>query len=138
MSTILLVEDDPSILSLMSAILEPSGHLVLKASAAEQAYLRFDEADASVDLLIADVNLPVTSGIRIAVELRSLLPNLGIVLTSGYTPDMWDQGEVAELNRLASDSVFVLQKPFAVANLVQAVSRFVSIRLPGVALAKAS
>jgi DNA-binding response OmpR family regulator len=81
--TILLVENEPSILTLMSDILEPSGHVVLKASAVDQAFQKFDQADASIDLVIADVNLPGTSGIRVALELRSLLPNLRIVLTSG-------------------------------------------------------
>ena len=88
MSTILVVEDEPSILTLMSEILESSGHVILKAPAASQAFQKFEEVDARVDLVIADVNLPGTSGLRMALELRSLLPNLSIILTSGYTPDM--------------------------------------------------
>ena len=127
MSTILLVEDDPCILALMSEVLESSGHVLLKASAVEQALQKFEEADASIDLVIADVNLPGTSGIRIALELRSLLPNLAIVLTSGHTPDMWDEHDLAKLNEVPSESVAVLQKPFLPATLLQTVSRFVSI-----------
>jgi len=136
-STILLVEDDPCILALMSEVLESSGHVLLKASAVEQALHKFEEADASIDLVIADVNLPGTSGIRVALELRSLLPNLAIVLTSGYTPDMWDVRDVAELNELPSESVAILQKPFLPATLLQTVSRFVSAPIkPGTALEK--
>jgi len=136
-STILLVEDDPCILALMSEVLESSGHVLLKASAVEQALQKFEEADASIDLVIADVNLPGTSGIRVALELRSLLPNLAIVLTSGYTPDMWDVRDVAELNELPSESVAILQKPFLPATLLQTVSRFVSVPIkPGTALEK--
>jgi len=136
-STILLVEDDPCILALMSEVLESSGHVLLKASAVEQALQKFEEADASIDLVIADVNLPGTSGIRVALELRSLLPNLAIVLTSGYTPDMWDVRDVAELNELPSESVAILQKPFLPATLLQTVSRFVSAPIkPGTALEK--
>ena len=137
MSTILLVEDDPCILALMSEVLESSGHVLLKASAVEQALQKFEEADASIDFVIADVNLPGTSGIRVALELRSLLPNLAIVLTSGYTPDMWDVRDVAELNELPSESVAILQKPFLPATLLQTVSRFVSAPIkPGTALEK--
>jgi len=138
-STILLVEDEPSVLDLMFAVLEPSGHIVLKASTVEEALERFDETDGHVDLLIADVNLPGTSGIRVALELRSLLPNLAIVLTSGYTPDMWNAIDVLELNELPSESMAVLQKPFLPATLLQMVSRFAGSPFrPGIALAKAS
>lgn len=129
MSTILLVEDEPSILALMSDILEPSGHVLLKASAVEQALQRLGEADANIDLLIADVNLPVTSGIRVALELRSLLPNLAVILTSGYTPDMWNKHDLAELSELPLDSIAVLQKPFLPGALLQTVSQFVSVPL---------
>jgi two-component system cell cycle sensor histidine kinase/response regulator CckA len=138
-STILLVEDEPAILDLMSVVLEPSGHVILKASTLEEAMKRFDETDGNIDLLIADVNLPGTSGIRVALELRSLLPNLAIVLTSGYTPDMWNATDVIELNELPSESIAVLQKPFLPATLFQLVSRFAGSPLrPGMALAKAS
>jgi CheY-like chemotaxis protein len=124
-STILLLEDDPAILSLMSMILEPAGHVLLPASVVEEAYKRFDEVDGGVDLLIADVTLPVTSGIRVALKLRSALPNLAVILTSGYTPDLWDREDLAELNRLAFASVAILEKPFFPADLLQMVSRFV-------------
>jgi CheY-like chemotaxis protein len=138
-STILIVDDEPSVLDFMSVALESSGHILLKASTVEEAYERFDDADASIDLLIADVNLRGTSGIRVAVEFRSLLPNLAVVLTSGYMPDLWDQDELAELNELAFNSLEVLQKPFVPATLLQTVSRFVSVSLkPEIALAKAS
>lgn len=139
MSTILLVEDDPFILTLMSVILEPSDHVLLKASGVEEAFERFDEADASIDLVIADVNLPGTSGIRVALELRSLLPNLAIILTSGHTPDLWNPQDVLELNELPFESVAVLQKPFLPATLLRIVSQFVSVPFrTGMALAKAS
>ena len=139
MSTILLVEDEPFILTLMSVTLEPTGHVLLKASGIEEAIQRFEEADANIDLVIADVNLRGASGIRIALELRSLLPNLAIILTSGHTPDMWNPQDVLELNELPSESVAVLQKPFLPATLLQTVSRFVSVPFRiGMALAKAS
>jgi two-component system cell cycle sensor histidine kinase/response regulator CckA len=138
LSTILVVEDEPSILTLMSEILESSGHVILKASAASQAFQIFEEVDARVDLVIADVNLPGTSGLRMALELRSLLPNLSIILTSGYTPDMWNEDDFVEFNEVPSDCVAVLQKPFLPSALLAAVSRFVSVPKPGYAVAKAS
>lgn len=137
MSNILIVEDEPLILTLMTLILEPLGHNLLKASTVAEAFQHFEETDASIDLLIADVNLAVNSGIRVALEFRSLLPNLRIILTSGHTPDMWPEPEATEIGELPTDSLAVLQKPFRPANLLEVVSRFVEIAaLPECALAK--
>lgn len=134
----MVVEDDLPVLALISEILESSGHVILKASAASQAFQKFEEVDASVDLVIADVNLPGTSGLRMALEFWSLLPNLSIILTSGHTPDMWNEDEFLELTELPSDCVAVLQKPFLPAALLETVSRFVSVPRPGFAVARAS
>jgi CheY-like chemotaxis protein len=78
-----------------------------------------------VDLLIADVTLPGSSGIRAALELRDLLPYLKIVITSGYPSDHWDRLDAAELEELPSDSVEVLQKPFSLITLLDTIHRLI-------------
>jgi CheY-like chemotaxis protein len=139
MGAILLLEDESLVAALVASILKPLGHVILAASTAEEAFRRFDEADGSIDLLIADVNLPVASGIRVALELRSLLPNLRIILTSGYPTSMWSERDVAELDKLPSDSLAILQKPFLAGTLRSMVSRFLMVPLQqGTALAKAA
>jgi DNA-binding response OmpR family regulator len=76
--TVLVLEDDASVLALIHQIVEQDGYTVLDATTAEEAFVRFEENDAIVDLLIADVTLPGSSGIRAALELRDLLPYLGL------------------------------------------------------------
>jgi len=125
--TILILEDEPSIMKLTSMILEPLGHTILEAATAEEALQQFEESDGRIDLLIADVTLPVSSGIEVALELRSLLPYLRIILTSGYPPHMWNEQDAAELSELPSDSVATLQKPFMPALLLQTVARYVGM-----------
>jgi two-component system cell cycle sensor histidine kinase/response regulator CckA len=137
LSTILLLEDEPVVMTLMVRVLMPLGHTLLRATNREEAFQRFEEADGSIDLLIADVNLPAISGIRVAVELHSLLPNLRIIFTSGHTPDLWK--DAAELEEVPSESVAVLQKPFLPATLRKAVSRFAAVASePGLALPMAA
>jgi CheY-like chemotaxis protein len=108
-------------------VLTPLGHTILEATTAEEAFRQLEESDGRIDLLIADVTLPVSSGLRVALELRSLLPYLRIIMTSGYPPNMWDEQDAAELSELPSDSVATLLKPFMPATLIQMVDRFVGL-----------
>jgi two-component system, cell cycle sensor histidine kinase and response regulator CckA len=123
-STILLLDDEHAILTLVARILEPMGHDLLRASNAAEALDCFDERDGAIDLLIADVNLQQTSGVEVAVELRSLLPNLRIVFMSGRTPDGWSEQDRALMDELPSECVLFLAKPFTANDLRRAVAVF--------------
>jgi len=125
---ILILEDDPSVSFLMRLILQPSGHTLVEAATAEEALQRFEEHDGRVDLLIAAVNLPVSSGIRVGLGLRALHSRLRIIVTSEHATEMWNDQDAAELNELPSDSVAVLQKPFLPATLLDKVDRFMLFR----------
>jgi CheY-like chemotaxis protein len=127
--TVLVLDDDSAILALIRMVIESSGYAVLEATSAQEAFERFEENDAQVDLLIADVTLRESSGIRVALELRSLLPYLRIIITSGFPTDMWNDQDAAELNELPSDSVIALQKPFDPATLLNSVHRLIGLPL---------
>jgi DNA-binding response OmpR family regulator len=121
---ILVLEDDPWVVFLIRLTLQRSGHTLIEAATAEEAFQRFEEAGGQVDLLIADVNLPASSGIRVGLGLRALHSRLRIIITSGRTPEMWNDQDAAELSELPSDSVVVLQNPFLPATLLDKVGRF--------------
>src|SRR5215471_14772186 len=125
MKTVLIVEDDPAILALIHLVVEQDGYSVLNATSAEQAFERFEENDAQVDLLIADVTLGSTSGIRVALELWSLLPNLRTIISSGYPQSMWPEQDAAELDEYPSGLVAVLQKPFMPAAMLDTIHRLI-------------
>lgn len=95
-STILILDDEPAIRRLLRLTLDPIGHVVLEAASAEEAFRRFEEADAGLNLLIADVQLPNgPSGVRVALEFRSLIPILRVILMSGFPPSLWDDHDRA-------------------------------------------
>jgi DNA-binding response OmpR family regulator len=125
---ILVLEGDPLVSFLIRLVLQASGHTLVEAATAEEAYQRFEEADGKVDLLIADANLPVSSGIRVALGLRALHSRLRIIITSGHTAEMWSDQDAAELSELPSDSVVVLQTPFLPSTLLEKVARFLLYR----------
>jgi DNA-binding response OmpR family regulator len=127
--SILLVEDEPAILGLLTSVVSRDGYTVLKARSTEEALLRFEENDGFVDLLIADVTLPTSSGVHLAVELRALLPFLRIILTSGYPSPLWDGQDADELSDLPSDSVITLQKPFRPESLLEHIHRMIGLSM---------
>jgi CheY-like chemotaxis protein len=110
--TILLLEDEPALLKLWRHALTLNGYAIWEAANAEDAIKRFLDANRQIDLLLADVTLPVSSGILVALLLRAEVPGLSVVLTSHHPLTTWKARDAADLERLGSDSVIVLQKPF--------------------------
>jgi CheY-like chemotaxis protein len=125
--TVLVLEDNASILELIRLVVEQNGYEVLGARSAQEAFEQFEACDGHADLLITDVTLPVSSGIRVALELRSLTPYLRIILISGYSRNDWNEQDTAELDELPSDSVITLQKPFVPAALLDSIHRLIGL-----------
>jgi CheY-like chemotaxis protein len=110
MKTLLVLEDDPAVMMVLRLMLEQ--YSLIEASTAEQALRLFTEHGRKIDLLVADVTLPTSSGVQVALLLRSEVPDLPVILTSGYPPSAWSDRDSADLERLGSRSVAILQKPF--------------------------
>ena len=68
-----------------------------------------------------------TSGVRVALELRSFLPGLRVILMSGFPPSFWDDQDAAEWSEIPSDSVVTFRKPFRAAELLHAVNRYAGL-----------
>ena len=117
--TLLVLEDNPAVMMLLRLMLER--YSLIEASTAEQALRLFTEGGRKIDLLVSDVTLPTSSGIQVALLLRSKIPALPVILTSGYPVGAWNERDCADLERLGSRSVAILQKPFQFQGLLKAV-----------------
>ena len=111
MKTLLVLDDESVLLKLLGAALKKH-YNIIEAATAEQALRLFNEHDRRVDLLLADVTLPTSSGIQVALLLRSEIPGLPVILTSGYPVGDWTDRDSAVLERLGSSSMAIIQKPF--------------------------
>jgi two-component system, cell cycle sensor histidine kinase and response regulator CckA len=120
---LLVLEDNPSVMMILRLMLEQ--YNVIEASTAEQALRLFTDVDRKIDLLVADVTLPTSSGIQVALLLRSEVPDLPVILTSGYPVSAWNDRDSADLERLGSNSVAILQKPFPSKALSDAVRELI-------------
>jgi len=119
MKTILVVEDESAAMESLRNILKE--YNVIEALNAEQALSLFSQYGRHVDLLVSHVMLPRSSGIQIALLLRSEIPDLPVLLTSSYPVSDWTGREYTDLLRLGSTSVALLAKPFQIQGLLNMV-----------------
>jgi CheY-like chemotaxis protein len=110
MKTILVVEDEPSVRTLLRRKLKD--YTLLEANTAEQALQLFKDNARQIDVLVADVTLKTSSGIQVALTLRSEIPDLPVILTSAFPVGRWNDRDSADLQRLGWRSLTILQKPF--------------------------
>jgi two-component system, cell cycle sensor histidine kinase and response regulator CckA len=108
--TILVVEDEPSILNLVGLTLRPDGYRLLRATSGRDALDLAASFEGPIDLLLTDAKMPGMGGIELVRELRSRRPGLPVIVMSGYTQELVDfDGR--------SKDILTLQKPFSPADL---------------------
>ncbi|WP_051328410.1 PAS domain S-box protein [Desulfatirhabdium butyrativorans] len=107
--TILLVEDEPAILSVAKIMLERIGYRVLDALDPDQAMAH--AKTNPIDLLITDVIMPEMNGRELAARLRKTAPNMKALFMSGYTAN------VIAHRGILDKGVHFIQKPFSVKTL---------------------
>jgi two-component system cell cycle sensor histidine kinase/response regulator CckA len=83
MKTILVVDDEPEIRKLVSAMLTRSGYRVVSADTGENA-IRLFRNNPNADLLLTDVVAPGMSGPMIADQIAALKPDIKVLFMSGY------------------------------------------------------
>jgi DNA-binding NtrC family response regulator len=84
LETILLVEDHPALLKLVTQILEDAKFTVIAASSAKQAIQLESEFPGTIDLLLSDLRVTGTSGPSLAKKLKEQRPQMRMVLMCGY------------------------------------------------------
>jgi signal transduction histidine kinase len=80
---IMLVDDDPLILSSTRAILEDLGHTVIVASSAAEALEKLLD-QSTVDVVVTDYAMPIMNGSELATTIRQRWPQMPIILASAY------------------------------------------------------
>lgn len=90
--TILVVDDEPVILAVTKTYLEIQGYSVQTEKNSQVALNKFRDNPQGIDLLISDVTMPHLTGDRLARECLAVRPNLPIILMTGYTDLVSDQG----------------------------------------------
>jgi CheY-like chemotaxis protein len=118
--TILLVEDESSLLKLSTAMLERFGYKVLAARTPHEAMRMAQEHGSEVQILLTDVVMPEMNGKDLAVRLQSLFPNLKTLFMSGYTAN------VIAHHGVLDEGLNFIQKPFSARELAKKIRQALS------------
>ncbi len=105
--TILLVEDENTILQMTTLMLKRLGYTVLPAGSPELALDIVRTHDKGLDLLITDVVMPEMNGRELASRIQAVYPDIPVLFMSGYTADVIAHRGVLD------QGVNFIQKPFS-------------------------
>ncbi len=113
--TILLVEDEPEVRSLVQRLLKMQGYTVVAAANPDEALAIIRDFKGHIDLMVTDVVMPGMSGRQLAERLAKILPDLKVLFVSGYTDD------AIVHHGILDPGTAVLQKPFTPQTLARKV-----------------
>ena len=97
--TVLVVEDDAAVRSLVKEVLVHHQYRVLEAEHAEAAYAVWHEHGAKIDLLLTDVIMPGANGLELAQQLLAERPQLKVIYTSGYSAELFASAQPLDEGR---------------------------------------
>jgi PAS domain S-box-containing protein len=115
--TILLVEDEPTILRMTRMMLERKGYSVLPAATPGEAIEIAGNHTDKIHLLMTDVVMPEMNGRDLAGQLIRLYPEIKLLFMSGYTADVIAHQGVLD------EGVAFIQKPFSMAEMTEKVRK---------------
>jgi len=85
--TVLVVEDEPAVLTLSRRILEGAGYRVVTAANGVEALQLLERLTEPLHLMLTDVVMPGMNGRELATRVARLRPELKVLYTTGYTTD---------------------------------------------------
>lgn len=120
--TILVVDDEPEIRKLVSAMVTQLGYPVITADSGEHALTLYNHQHGDIEMLITDVVAPGMSGPMLADKLAELQPGLKVLYISGYDNTHVVQSYVVEKGHA------LLPKPFTAEELQAKVNELLHAR----------
>ncbi len=113
--TILVAEDEASVRNLLSTVLTEAGYDVVLAEDGQDAVEKFAARRDGVRLVLMDMIMPRKGGREAADEIRALRPDVKVLFSSGYSPDL------VESRGAGRESIELLMKPVAPLDLLRKV-----------------
>ena len=122
--TILVIEDEPSLLRTTVDFLQAAGYAILEAGSGERALEMLNERSLRPDLVLTDIVMPGRSGREVASEIQNLGHRIPVLYMTGYTDD------VIVHHGMLGDAIDVIQKPFSRSALLTKVREILDNEVP--------
>ncbi len=113
--TILLVDDQPSVLHVQQMLLEAMGHSVITSLNGQEAIKAFDKNKSSIQMVVTDFKMPDMDGIDLAAALREINEDLPLLMITAY-------GETEKLHRAEDLNMTIILKPTNLDKLSKAIT----------------
>jgi two-component system sensor histidine kinase EvgS len=120
--TLLVVEDEASILDMLESMLKSLNYTILTANSPGRAMAAALSHDNQIHLVITDVVMPEMNGRDLAGHISSLYPDIQILFMSGYTANVIAHQGVLD------EGVHFIQKPFSMQELAAKVHEVLGVR----------
>ena len=85
--TILLVDDEESVLTVVSRLLEHAGFTVRSAGGGREAINLFQASSDEIRVVVLDLTMPGMDGEAVYRELAKIKPGIAVILASGFAED---------------------------------------------------
>jgi PAS domain S-box-containing protein len=112
---ILVVDDEPQLADFLGEALETSGFQVKVMTESRAAFELYRAQPEAFELLITDQTMPGMTGLELISRVRTLTPEMPVILISGYSADI-DTARAEEMG------ILYLEKPLRGSALVEAVA----------------
>ncbi len=109
--TILLVDDENTVISIGKLLIEEMGYDVITAHGGRHAIDKFKENMDKIDMVILDIIMPDIDGGKVFDRMKELRPEIKVLLSSGYSKDGYAE------SILARGCDGFIQKPFKMERL---------------------
>ena len=113
--TLLVVDDDPTVLAFLTSILGSKFHLIT-ASRGDDALQLSKITKDPIQLLLSDFEMPGMNGIELATQITALRPDIEVLLMSGF------KGGMLVLN----EGWHFMPKPFIASNLITLINGLIA------------
>jgi CheY-like chemotaxis protein len=120
--TILVIEDDPDVLSVIVTNLEYFGYIVITATDGMEGLKRLESG--GYDLVITDIVMPFVSGVGVVKALKDKSPNIPVIAITGY-------GKEPEAAAMEKKADLVLSKPVRMSLLENHIEKLLNLKETG-------
>jgi len=112
--TILIVEDDPNVRSMLVKHLVKSGYRIIEATDGMEALKRLEQDQ--YDLVLTDIVMPYISGVGVVTALKKKWPHIPVIAMTGF-------GKEPESAAMERNADLVLPKPVKMSLLMKHIAR---------------